>query len=111
MSFRLQVQGSLSNEQAKILEELRRSRINFTENQNAPIVTLSFTKRGEAFDVNYSVQAGAQPIKGSFRVDTNELAGAGKILAYRLFNVQKNKIGERPAAEPTKLKKPTEKPV
>ena len=79
MSFRLQVQGSLSNEQAKILEELRRSRINFTENQNAPIVALSFTKRGEAFDVNYSVQAGAQPIKGSFRVDTNELAGAGKI--------------------------------
>jgi hypothetical protein len=75
------------------------------------MVTVSFTKRGESFDVNYSVQAGAQLVKGSFRVDPNEITGAGKILAYRLFNVQKNKIGERPAAEPTEIKRATEKPV
>jgi Tfp pilus assembly protein PilF len=111
MSFRLNVQSNASEEQAEILQELRTSRIDFIEKQSAPMVTVSFTKRGESFDVNYSVQAGAQLVKGSFRVDPNEITGAGKILAYRLFNVQKNKIGERPAAEPTEIKRATEKPV
>ena len=106
MSFRLQMQGQPTETQQEIINELKTCRIGFTEDQNAPLVSISFTKRGEALDINYSVASGTQ---GSFRIEPNELVGAGKILAYHLFNVQKQKIGERPKAEPKP--KAEEKPV
>jgi hypothetical protein len=99
MSFRLQVQSEQGESEEKIVEELRNCRIDFTEDENTPVVSVSFTKRGEALDVNYTVQSPTQPIQGTFRVQANEFSGAGKILAYRLFNVQKIKTGERPPAE------------
>ncbi len=108
MSFRVHVQGQPTEVEQEIIDELKTSRIDFTEDQNAPLVTIFFTKRGESLDINYSVASGTQ---GTFRVEPNELSGTGKILAYHLFNVQKQKIGERPKAEPQPKAESKEKPV
>ncbi len=110
MSFRLNVQGEPDEVENTILKELRNSRIEFVEDQKAPLVSISFTKRGEALDVNYSVE-GSQSIGGVFRIEAAERRDAGKLLAYRLFNIQKSKIGERPPAQVQPIKEANEKPV
>ncbi|NOS54838.1 MAG: tetratricopeptide repeat protein [Cyclobacteriaceae bacterium] len=110
MSFRLNVQGKPDEVENTILKELRNSRIEFLEDQKAPLVSISFTKRGEALDVNYSVE-GSQSIGGVFRIEAAERLDAGKLLAYRLFNIQKSKIGERPPAQAQPIKEVNEKPV
>ncbi len=104
MSFRLKVAGNPTKMGEEILDELRSSRMDFTEDKNVPAVTLSFTPHGEAFDINYSVHSGEQLIQGTLRVEQHEMDGAGKLLAYRLFNIQKTKTGERPPAVPEPAK-------
>ena len=110
MSFRLKVLGEPDEVENAILEELRDSRIEFVEDQKAPLVAISFTKRGEALDIVYSVE-GSQSLSGVFRIEAAERQDAGKLLAYRLFNIQKSKVGERPPAQTLPLKKANEKPV
>ena len=104
MSFRLKVAGNPNKMGEEILDELRSSRMDFTEDKNVPAVTLSFTPQGEALDINYSVHSGEQLIQGTLRVEQHEMDGAGKLLAYRLFNIQKTKTGERPPAVPEPAK-------
>ena len=104
MSFRLEVAGNPNKMREEILDELRSSRMDFTEDKNVPAVTLSFTPQGEALDINYSVHSGEQLIQGTLRVEQHEMDGAGKLLAYRLFNIQKTKTGERPPAVPEPAK-------
>lgn len=104
MSFRLKVAGNPNKMGEEILDELRSSRMDFTEDRNVPAVTLSFTPQGEALDINYSVHSGEQLIQGTLRVEQHEMDGAGKLLAYRLFNIQKTKTGERPPAVPEPAK-------
>ena len=104
MSFRLKVAGNPNKMGEEILDELRSSRMDFTEDKNVPAVTLSFTPQGEALDINYSVHSGEQLIQGTLRVEQHEMDGAGKLLAYRLFNIQKTKTGERPPAAPEPAK-------
>ena len=104
MSFRLEVAGNPNKMGEEILDELRSSRMDFTEDKNVPAVTLSFTPQGEALDINYSVHSGEQLIQGTLRVEQHEMDGAGKLLAYRLFNIQKTKTGERPPAVPEPAK-------
>jgi len=110
MSFRLQVKGNPTDLENDILEELQSSRIDITSDKSAPLVTLSFTQRGEAIDVNYSVQSAAA-FSGTLRVEAHDRADAGKLLAYRLFNIQKTKTGERPKAEPQPIKEGTAKTI
>lgn len=110
MSFRLKVLGEPDEVENAILEELRDSRIEFVEDQKAPLVAISFTKRGEALDIVYSVE-GSQSLSGVFRIEAAERQDAGKLLAYRLFNIQKSKVGERPPAQTLPLKEANEKPV
>ena len=104
MSFKLKVAGNPNKMGEEILDELRSSRMDFTEDKNVPAVTLSFTPQGEALDINYSVHSGEQLIQGTLRVEQHEMDGAGKLLAYRLFNIQKTKTGERPPAVPEPAK-------
>jgi len=111
MAFRLRIEGQLTEEEEKIVDELRNTGIEFTKNSAAPVVNLSFSKKAEAMDVTYSVYTDRQVLHtGTLRVDPNERDNAGKLLAYRLFEIQKVKTGEQPAsaAKPTKEKK---KPV
>ncbi|MBI1769950.1 MAG: hypothetical protein HYR67_16410 [Bacteroidetes bacterium] len=115
MQFRLETQGQLSDEQEEIIEQLKKTRIDFTNDENAPAVTLSFTKRADAMDISYNVQMLGEEVQhGTFRVERSDFSDAGKLIAYHLFGIQKTKIGEHPPAVPQQEKKEekkTEKPV
>ena len=115
MVFQLKIEGQLTTEQQDIISELKNSTIEFTEYTNAPTVTLSFVQNGEALTINYSVaNADQQLYAGAFQVEKNERDGAGKLLAYRLFTIQKVKIGEQPPVVPEPKKEMKEnkpKPV
>ena len=101
MKFRLNVDGQLNNEEQHILDELKNSTIDFTDDANAPVASLSFVPQGEAIAINYKVQLGDQVLQsGVLRIEKNEQKDAGKLLAYRLFEIQKVKIGEQPPVVP-----------
>jgi hypothetical protein len=96
MTFRLNAEAA-SPMAESILDELRKSRIEFTNNKNVPTVTIAFIPAGEALDIHYSVNLNGFPAhEGVLRVEKNEVAGGGKVLAYRLFGIQKSKTGELP---------------
>jgi tetratricopeptide (TPR) repeat protein len=98
MQFQLNAKAN-SEIENDILDELRNTDIDFTNDQTVPLVNLSFTQQGEALDVNYQVQSSGEVLQqGVFRIESTERANAGKLLAYRLFKIQKNKIGEQPPA-------------
>jgi hypothetical protein len=101
MNFRLNVGGQLNEEEQNILDELKNSTIDFTDNANAPVASLSFASQGEAIAITYRVQLGDEVIQsGTLRVEKNERKSAGKLLAYRLFGIQKARIGEQPPVVP-----------
>jgi tetratricopeptide (TPR) repeat protein len=117
MQFQLRAQG-LDDAQQEIIDQLKNTRIDFTENENAPAVDLSFAKKGEAMDIRYSVQwLGDQIRQGTFRVEKADLGDAGRLIAYHLFGITKTKIGEQvkavpaPQTEKKKEEAKTEKPV
>jgi tetratricopeptide (TPR) repeat protein len=100
MTFRLHVAGQQSEVTENILEDLKKSRIDFTEDENAPLVSLDFAIQGEVININYNVQVGEQVQQGLLQIELNQREEAGKLLAYRLFGIQKTKTGERPPAAP-----------
>lgn len=110
MSFRLNAQAKNGAEE-KILDDLKKTRIDFTEDSNVPQVSLQFSPRGQSLDINYSVQwQGKITQQGTLQLDETEKADAGKLIAYRIFGVHKSKIGEQPKATPqTKPEKKEEK--
>ncbi len=115
MKFRLETQGQLNEEQEKIISQLKKIRIDFSDDENAPAVTLSFTSRADVIDISYNVQIDGESVHhGTIRVEKNEINDAGKLIAYHLFGIQKTKIGEHPTSIPQpekKEEKKTEKPV
>ena len=112
MSFRLKVEGTPTEVQQDIVDELSSSRIDFTTDATAPALSLTFAQHGETIDVSYRVQADDQvKQQGTLHIEQGEREGAGKLLAYRLFGIQKSKIGEKPPAAPELVKERTVKPV
>jgi tetratricopeptide (TPR) repeat protein len=112
MSFNLKVEGQTNEEQESILDELRDSNIKFVSTPDVPSVKLSFIQSGQALDAHYLVQSSGQPIQqGVLRIEEGELKGAGKLLAYRLFGIQKSRIGEKILAVPEPKKEVADKPV
>ncbi len=112
MSFRLHVEGELTDAENEIVHDLRNSRINFTNDVNVPMVTLSFTPHGKAMSVDYVVFKDRLVLqKGTLRVDESNQEKIGKLLAYRLFGIQKTKIGEQPPALPQPWPESQKKPV
>jgi tetratricopeptide (TPR) repeat protein len=100
MSFRLNGQAKNDAEE-KILDDLKNTRIDFTDDGNVPQVSLQFSPRGQSLDINYSVQwQGKVTQQGTLQLDETEKADAGKLIAYRIFGVHKSKIGEQPKATP-----------
>jgi len=105
MSFQLKVNGKVTETDEQILDELKTSNINFEGGSDAPSVMVSFTPKKNATDIIYSVQKGDQVFQqGSLRVEDLEREGAGKLLAYRLFGIQKARIGEKPVVAPQPAK-------
>jgi hypothetical protein len=116
MAFRLSVPAKLTEVEEAIVDELKETDIDFTSDTNVPLASITFTPRGEALDIHYRVQSGETILQqGTFRVEANERENAGKLVAYRLFGIQKAKTGEQPpvapAPGPEKEKEKSDKPV
>ncbi len=115
MSFRLDVNGKVTDEEKTVLDDLKNSRINFINSQDVPVVTVSFVTKGDVWDINYTVSdRDLVTQQGSLRIELSERANAGKLLAYRLFGVTKSTVGEKPIpSQPVKevTKEENSKPV
>ncbi len=101
MVFGLQVNGNLGEREEAILAELKNTNISFHDREDAVNVSLSFEQKGTAVDIHYRVVTYEQVWhQGTLRVEENELSGAGKLLAYRLFGIHKPKVGGQLPAAP-----------
>lgn len=110
MPFKLNVAGTQNEVAENLLDELKSTNIDLVNTDDAPVVTVSFDPNGTALDVVYSVESKGKMVRsGTLRVEETEREGAGKLLAYRLFNIQKTQIGETlPAAPAPKEEKKEE---
>jgi hypothetical protein len=95
----------------QIINDLSKTRIEFTNDEKAPAVRLTFTPRGEAMDIHYAIQFSKGINEGTLRIEKEERSDAGKLLAYRFFGIQKTKIGEQPPPSVLPNVKPSEKPI
>ncbi|MFZ6001650.1 MAG: tetratricopeptide repeat protein [Bacteroidota bacterium] len=110
MPFKLNVAGTQNEVAENLLDELKSTNIDLVNTDDVPVVTVSFDPNGTALDVVYSVESKGKVVRsGTLRVEETEREGAGKLLAYRLFNIQKTQIGETlPAAPAPKEEKKEE---
>ncbi len=110
MKFNLELDGETKSELAQdVLDDLKDCSIDFTQgDKNAPTVNLQFSETRDAILINYSVQTGKEIRQhGSLRIGKGDSENGGKLLAYRLFGINKEKVGEKPEV----VKAPVEKPV
>ncbi|MFM8913549.1 MAG: tetratricopeptide repeat protein [Flammeovirgaceae bacterium] len=97
MSFQLQVNGETTALADDILSDLKNTNIDFGGDEKTPLVTISFQQAGEALNVSYKVETRTHILqRGTLRVEKLEQDDAGKLLAYRLFGINKTKVGEKP---------------
>ena len=109
MKFNLAVSGDVASDQAQeVLDGLEDCKIDFTDGDaDVPSVSLRFAETKDAVLVHYTVVLnGDIRQRGTLRVG-NEDSDGGKLLAYRLFGINKEKVGEKPAA----VKVPEKAPV
>jgi tetratricopeptide (TPR) repeat protein len=112
MSFRLDVKDGNTKEQQNIIKDLQTSNIDFTSSNSAPVVSLEFVPHGEVLDIVYEVTADHDVQQhGTLRIEANEKESAGKLLAYRLFRIQKARLGEQPPVPAPVAKEKIEKAV
>lgn len=112
MAFQLHLEGQPSKEENKIVDDLKNTSIEFTNQPGLPIISLSFEQRGEVLHVSYSIYNERKVLqKGSLRIEQADRNMAGKLIAYRLFGIQKTKIGEQPPAAPVKEEKSEKHPA
>jgi tetratricopeptide (TPR) repeat protein len=102
MKFNLKTTGN-SQRADDILDDLKDCHIGDSDAKEIPTAFLTFNDSRGGVDVTYSVQAfsGKVLADGTLHIAKDELKEGGKILAYRLFKINKQKLGEKPAAEKT----------
>jgi len=101
MSFTLRVADD-EGVAGDILDELKDTRIDLGGDKDAPQVTLAFQRKGTAVSINYKVETTMRILQnGNLLVEEDQLDQAGRLLAYRLFGIHKNVIGEKLPAEKT----------
>jgi hypothetical protein len=99
MEFNLTAPQNLSGAQLDILSDLKNTNLDFTSSANIPSITLSFQSKGELLDINYEVQInGTTKQQGVLTLEQADLKMGGRLLAYRFFGINKNRIGETPKA-------------
>lgn len=104
MKFNLKLQENPEYED--IADDLRNSAIEFGTGTNSPTVSINFSAESKTVKAEYSIEYnGAVLQSGSLLIEEHERKDAGKLLAYRLFNIQKTKIGD--VAKPQEELKPT----
>lgn len=110
MKMQLDVDNPMPEAYRPILNQLKNTHIDFGTSTDLPAVRLSFTPRGEALDIHYSVTVGGNPFQqGVFRVEKTEFNSAGLLLAYHLFGIPKTKIGEWVPVAPAVAEKEKDK--
>jgi hypothetical protein len=93
-----------------VVETMRNCAVDFSGDKSAPSVNLEFHQEKEGLQISYTVMyLGSVAQEGTFRVTTEQMDDAGKLLAYRLFGIKKKTIGEEPAPEPEKKEKKEDK--
>ena len=104
MMFNLKVNAS--DEFEEIVKSLRNTSIDFVEgNSMAPTVSVNITASSNTTRIDYSIEhKGLTTRTGSLQVEAHERADAGKLLAYRLFHINKTKVGG--VANPQEEKRP-----
>lgn len=108
MSFRLQVKGDVAGPWS-IMEDLEDARINFNGGADDPLVTLRFSQKGKSVSIEYRVETDMRILQtGTLQVEETEANIAGRLLAYRLFGINKTNIGEKVPTEKAKEPKPAE---
>lgn len=111
MAFRLNAPTE-TKLQEQVVDDLKSCSIDFTTDPNAPLVSLSFSAQGQSLDVHYTVKTGTEITQqGVFTIEPTAQEDAGKILAYRIFGIQKSNTGEEPAPEALPGEEKIEKPV
>jgi hypothetical protein len=106
MPFQLQPSGQTEGAMAKdILADLEKCKIDFTTDSDAPKVLLHFSEVKNALDINYviyGVNTSKVIAQGTLRVNKDDAADGGKLLAWHLFNVQKKKVEDKPEVKEIK---------
>ena len=114
LTAQFQLQVSNGNDLLdEILGELKTTNIDFGGNEKTPLVTISAKQIGDAIDISYRVETRVRILqRGVLHVEAHEQKNAGKLLAYRLFGINKIKVEESPTkAEFNKNNKKDEKKV
>jgi hypothetical protein len=97
MRFRLEVDGDVADaESIKIISDLKNCTIDWTNDEDAPLVKITINKEGEAHLISYSAGdngLGGAVASGLFKVSKKERKEAGALLAYRLFGIKKENLG------------------
>ena len=104
------INAGYGNTRQQIIEGLKNCNINFTNDINAPVIDFESSDTKDATEIEYTVRIadGSTVItKGVLRVPIDQISDRGKLLAYRLFGIHKQQIGEEP--NPVVIKKKDEK--
>ncbi len=100
MTFQLEANAEGTEAGQNIIDDLQNCSINFSNNGSAPLASISITQDSNGVNISYRVDSHGSILReGMLRVENNELDNAGKLLAYRLFGIQKSVIGEQPKPE------------
>ncbi|MBS1488099.1 MAG: hypothetical protein JST43_10985 [Bacteroidetes bacterium] len=114
MKMQLASDSKLPDVYQSMVDQLKNTHIDFETDALLPAVNLSFTPQGDAVNIHYTVTLGDKPFQqGVLRVEKNDFNVAGLLIAYRLFGIQKTKIGETvpPSPQPSIEKEKGSKPV
>ncbi len=109
MKFNLELDGEIKSVLAQdVIDGLKDCSIDFTQgDKNAPTAILQFSETKDAILINYSVQTGNEiRQRGSLRIGKDDSENGGKLLAYRLFGISKETIGEKPEVVKATVEKP-----
>lgn len=101
MKFRLETSGDTDSDAAsEILDDLKDCNLDFTSSPEAPTASLHFANTSDGVQVSYTVQtfAGRMINEGILRLTADQIGDGGRILGYKLFGINKEKIGEKPEA-------------
>ncbi|HEU4718847.1 MAG TPA: hypothetical protein VFU15_13480, partial [Bacteroidia bacterium] len=91
----------------RIKNDMHNCGIEFTDKNDYPRLDLQITSAGDTTQVDYTVTGNlvSQTRSGSLSFSKDELDDAGKLIVYRLFGIEKKKIGETVPPEKTDKKK------
>lgn len=111
MKFRLKVTGDDDDVTKNLISAMKGSSIEFVDEGNYPVVEIDFTKEDGKRFAKYSAEAGGDEMASGSYYFKDDDADAGKLLAYRLFKIEKKSLGEDVTIDQPPPKKADDKPA